>query len=169
MKKSFKNVANQSTKNNFYKKEKTAMKKILMTKLVATELSEEETANILDEQSKMTVNTHERVITDLATERNKKDLKYNHKLQAEFSAEAHYKSFKAPEATAKDGMLLFDKCIVEDTLPGAKFKVNVGGKIIMCYLNGKLRQNKIKIGKGDEVRVEVSVYGLNEGRITWRF
>lgn len=137
--------------------------------VIATELSVEERDSILDTQSQIVVDTHEKVLIDLSMERGKKDCKVNRKIQAEAEAEAKYKNCKAPVAAAKNGMLIFDDAIVEDTLPGAKFKVNVAGNTVVCYLNGKLRQNKIKIVKGDSVRVEMSTYGLNEGRITWRF
>ena len=137
--------------------------------VIATELSVEERDSILDTQSQIVVDTHEKVLIDLSMERGRKDCKINRKIQAEVDAEAKYKNCKAPVAAPKDGMLIFDDAIVEDTLPGAKFKVNVAGNIVVCYLNGKLRQNKIKIAKGDSVRVEMSTYGLNEGRITWRF
>jgi len=41
-------------------------------------------------------------------------------------------------------------------------------KPLLCYLGGKLKQNKIRIILGDEVRLEVSVYDLTKGRITYR-
>ena len=168
---------NNSKKHNksFILGGKNTMKKwekgrdLKIADVIATELSVEERDSILDTQSQIVVDTHEKVLIDLSMERGKKDCKVNRKIQAEVDAEAKYKNCKAPIATAKDGMLIFDDAIVEDTLPGAKFKVNVAGNVVVCYLNGKLRQNKIKITKGDSVRVEMSTYGLNEGRITWRF
>jgi len=42
------------------------------------------------------------------------------------------------------------------------------GTEIICYTNGRLRQNKIKIILGDSVRTELSVYDLSKGRITYR-
>lgn len=167
-----------SNKNpNFKKKgENKPMKKweresdaLQIADVVAMNLSEEEKNSIMESQSQIVVNTHDKILIDRNMKRNKKDCKVNRKIQAEANAEAKYKNCKAPVAVAKEGMLVFDDAIVKDTLPGAKFKVEVAGNIIVCYLNGKLRQNKIKIGKGDSVRVEMSTYGLNEGRITWRF
>ena len=169
--------SNQNSKNNksFNLGGKNTMKKwergrdLKIVDVVATGLSEEEKDSIMESQSQIVVDTHKKVLIDRNIERGRKDCKMNRKIQAEANAEAKYKNCKAPVAVAKDGMLVFDDAIVEDTLPGAKFKVNVAGNVVVCYLNGKLRQNKIKITKGDSVRVEMSTYGLNEGRITWRF
>ena len=40
--------------------------------------------------------------------------------------------------------------------------------LIKAYLAGKLRMFNIKIMQGDKVKVEISPYDLNKGRITWR-
>jgi translation initiation factor IF-1 len=37
-----------------------------------------------------------------------------------------------------------------------------------CTLSGKMRQNAIKIIEGDKVKIEVSEYDTNKGRITYR-
>jgi translation initiation factor IF-1 len=59
---------------------------------------------------------------------------------------------------------------VEEVLPGNMFRVKVEEmeKTLLCYLGGKLKQNKIRIILGDSVRLEVSVYDLSKGRITYR-
>ena len=55
-----------------------------------------------------------------------------------------------------------------EALPNV-FKVKLpNGHIIMAHISGKLRQNNIRILPGDRVTVEVSVYDLTKGRITWR-
>ncbi|MBP3495568.1 MAG: translation initiation factor IF-1 [Clostridia bacterium] len=59
--------------------------------------------------------------------------------------------------------------IVTEALPNATFKVKLpNGHIITAHISGKLRLNYIKILPGDKVTVEVSVYDLSKGRITWR-
>ena len=61
--------------------------------------------------------------------------------------------------------------IVSEVLPGTKFKVKLKDNetiVVNCGLSGKLRQNHIKILKGDEVTIEMSPYDLTNGRITWR-
>ena len=58
---------------------------------------------------------------------------------------------------------------VIDVLPNNMFRVKLEqGNEIICYTNGKLRQNKIRIIVGDRVKVEISVYDLSKGRITYR-
>ena len=60
--------------------------------------------------------------------------------------------------------------VVDEVLPGNMFRVKIEGteKPLLCYLGGKLKQHKIRIIMGDEVRIEVSVYDLSRGRITYR-
>lgn len=58
---------------------------------------------------------------------------------------------------------------VTDSLPSAMFKVKLeNGHIIIATLSGKLRMNFIRIVPGDKVRIEMSPYDLERGRITWR-
>ena len=70
----------------------------------------------------------------------------------------------------KDDVIEFEDGEVLEALPGAKFKVRIpdNGLIITAGISGKLRMNYIKILPGDKVTVEVSVYDLTKGRITWR-
>lgn len=69
---------------------------------------------------------------------------------------------------AKDDVIEFDGTVV-DVLPNTVFKVQLpNGHIVTAHLSGKLRTNSIRILTGDKVTVEVSVYDLNKGRITWR-
>ena len=59
--------------------------------------------------------------------------------------------------------------VVTEALPNATFKVKLpNGQIITAHISGKLRLNYIRILPGDKVTVEVSVYDLTKGRITWR-
>ena len=59
--------------------------------------------------------------------------------------------------------------VVVEALPNTTFKVELeNGHQILAHISGKLRMNYIKILPGDKVKVELSPYGLNRGRITWR-
>ena len=59
---------------------------------------------------------------------------------------------------------------VIETLPNAMFKVELeNGHEILAHISGKMRMHYIKILPGDKVTVELSVYDLNRGRITYRF
>ena len=69
---------------------------------------------------------------------------------------------------AKENLMEFEGVVV-DVLPNAKFKVKLqNGHIIIAQVSGKLRLNNIRVLLNDKVTVEVSVYDLSKGRITWR-
>jgi translation initiation factor IF-1 len=57
-------------------------------------------------------------------------------------------------------------------LPGTMFKVQLtnspGGHVVLAHISGKLRKHFIKIAAGDNVRMEMSPYDLEKGRITYR-
>ena len=68
----------------------------------------------------------------------------------------------------KDDVIEFEGVVVE-ALPNACFKVKLpNGRMVTAHISGKLRMNYIKILPGDRVTIEVSVYDLTKGRITWR-
>ncbi len=59
---------------------------------------------------------------------------------------------------------------VTEALPNTLFRVKLGdGRIILCYLAGKMRINYIRIMPGDRVKVEMTPYDENKGRIIYRF
>jgi len=69
---------------------------------------------------------------------------------------------------AKEGILEFEGSIVE-VLPNQMFKVQLeNGHIVTCYTGGKMRQFRIRLVLGDKVRVEMTPYDLDKGRITRR-
>ncbi len=59
--------------------------------------------------------------------------------------------------------------VVVEVLPNTVFRVKLtNGHIITAHISGKMRMNYIRILPGDKVTVEVSVYDLTQGRITFR-
>jgi translation initiation factor IF-1 len=67
-----------------------------------------------------------------------------------------------------------DKIEVEGTvteaLPGMMFRVELeDGHEVLAYLSGKMRKYYIRILLGDRVRVELSPYDLEKGRIVYRY
>ncbi|MBQ3082103.1 MAG: translation initiation factor IF-1 [Clostridia bacterium] len=69
---------------------------------------------------------------------------------------------------AKDDVIEFEG-VVTEVLPNTMFKVKLSnGHIITAHISGKMRMHYIKILQGDAVTVEVSVYDLTQGRITFR-
>jgi translation initiation factor IF-1 len=71
---------------------------------------------------------------------------------------------------AKNSELLEFTGKVIDVLPNSTFKIKVDDTSheLICYMGGKLKQNKIKVILGDNVKIEVSPYDLTKGRITFR-
>ena len=68
----------------------------------------------------------------------------------------------------KDDVMELEGTVIE-AMPGATFKVKLpNGHIVLSQISGRLRMNSIQIVPGDKVTVEVSIYDLNKGRITWR-
>ena len=69
---------------------------------------------------------------------------------------------------SKEDVIEVEGTVVE-ALPNTTFKVELeNGHQILAHISGKLRMNYIKILPGDKVKVELSPYDLNCGRITWR-
>lgn len=57
---------------------------------------------------------------------------------------------------------------VIEALPSAMFRVEFSdGQVIVCYLAGKMRFNRIKVLIGDKVLVKIDPYG-GKGRIVKR-
>lgn len=59
--------------------------------------------------------------------------------------------------------------VIEEPLPNAEFRVKLeDGRVINAHLSGKMRMNYIKILPGDRVTIQLSIYDLDKGRITYR-
>ena len=64
--------------------------------------------------------------------------------------------------------------IVEETFPNATFRVRVLSEQakdheLLCTLAGRMRVNRVRILPGDRVKVEMTPYDLEKGRIVYRF
>ena len=77
---------------------------------------------------------------------------------------------------AKEGVIEVEG-EVQEALPNTMFRVLVKSgqipgatedKIILCHLSGKMRIHYVRILPGDKVKVEITPYDLNRGRITFR-
>ena len=75
-----------------------------------------------------------------------------------------------------EGALLTKEDVIElegtvlEALPNAMFRVELeNGHKILAHISGKMRMHYIKILPGDKVTVELSIYDLGRGRITYRF
>ena len=58
---------------------------------------------------------------------------------------------------------------IKQALSNAMFRVELeNGHIITAHISGKMRKNYIRILTGDKVKVELTPYDLNKGRIVYR-
>jgi translation initiation factor IF-1 len=65
---------------------------------------------------------------------------------------------------------------ITEALPNTMFRVLVSpeapeefkGRNILCTLSGKMRMYRIRVMPGDDVRIEVTPYDKDRGRITFR-
>ena len=70
---------------------------------------------------------------------------------------------------AKQQSIEQDGTIIE-ALSNAMFRVELeNGHIILCHIAGKMRMHYIKILPGDKVKLELTPYSLDKGRITYRY
>ena len=67
-----------------------------------------------------------------------------------------------------------EKLVVEGTiveaLPNTTFKVELdNGHTLLAHLSGKMRRFYIRVLLGDRVRIELTPYDMERGRIIYRF
>ena len=56
-----------------------------------------------------------------------------------------------------------------EVLPNQTFKVELdNGHLVNCYTGGRMRKFRIRLVTGDRVRLEMTPYDLDKGRITYR-
>jgi translation initiation factor IF-1 len=60
--------------------------------------------------------------------------------------------------------------VVTEALANTRFRVQLteSGHMVIAHVAGRMRKNFIRIVPGDKVRVEVSPYDIDKGRITFR-
>jgi translation initiation factor IF-1 len=59
--------------------------------------------------------------------------------------------------------------VVSSVLAGTMFRVELQNKhVVLATICGKMRKRWVRITTGDRVKMEMSPYDLNKGRITWR-
>ncbi|EJB78796.1 translation initiation factor IF-1 [Helicobacter pylori] len=70
---------------------------------------------------------------------------------------------------ARDNVIEVDGKVIE-ALPNATFKVELDNKhVVLCRISGKMRMHYIRIALGDRVKLELTPYSLDKGRITFRY
>lgn len=72
------------------------------------------------------------------------------------------------ERMAKEDLIETEGVITE-ALPDAKFRVELeNGHEVLGYVSGRMRMHFIRILPGDKVRLQLSPYDPNRGRIVYR-
>lgn len=78
----------------------------------------------------------------------------------------------ASSLVSKDVIVLIG--VVTECYPNTTFQVRITSPEakdheLLCHLAGRMRVNKVRILPGDRVRVEMTPYDLQKGRIVYRF
>ena len=69
----------------------------------------------------------------------------------------------------KEQTIEMEGTIVE-ALPNVMFTIELdNGHKVLGHISGKMRKNYIRILPGDRVKIELSPYDLDRGRITYRY
>lgn len=59
--------------------------------------------------------------------------------------------------------------VILEALPNTTFRIKLeDGRSVLATIAGKMRRSFIRILPGDEVRVEMTPYDQERGRIVWR-
>ena len=59
---------------------------------------------------------------------------------------------------------------VVQALPNTMFKVELDdGRVLLTTLIGKMRKNYIRVFPGDRVKIEMTKYDVDRGRIVYKF
>ncbi len=59
---------------------------------------------------------------------------------------------------------------VTQALPNTMFRVELDdGRVILTTLTGKMRKNYIRIFPGDRVKIEMTKYDIDRGRIVYKY
>ena len=70
---------------------------------------------------------------------------------------------------AKNNDILEMEGTIVEVLPNQTFKVELeNGHNVICYTAGKMRKFRIRLVAGDNVKLEMTPYDLDKGRITFR-
>ena len=76
---------------------------------------------------------------------------------------------KKEQKNSNKDFIEIDGTVVE-ALPATQFKVELeNGHTVLAYLSGKMRMFKIRLLPGDKVKLEMTPYDMNKGRITYRY
>lgn len=60
--------------------------------------------------------------------------------------------------------------VVSQALPNTMFRIDLSdGRMLLATLTGKMRRNYVRIFPGDRVKIEMTPYDENRGRIVYKY
>lgn len=60
--------------------------------------------------------------------------------------------------------------VITEALPNTMFRVELeDGRVILATLKGRMRKNFIRVFPGDRVKVEMTKYDKDRGRISYKY
>jgi len=69
---------------------------------------------------------------------------------------------------AKDDVIEMEGT-VQETLPNTMFRVQLeNGHVVIAHISGRMRKHYIRILTGEQVKIGMTPFDLNKGRITYR-
>ena len=58
---------------------------------------------------------------------------------------------------------------IVDVLPGTMFRVELpNNHVVLAHISGKMRKRFIRLTAGDRVKMQISPYDMDKGRIVYR-
>ena len=69
---------------------------------------------------------------------------------------------------AKEEQIITEGTVTQ-VLPGTMFRVDLPGqRNVLAHISGKMRKRWIRLTLGDRVKMQISPYDLDKGRIVYR-
>jgi translation initiation factor IF-1 len=81
----------------------------------------------------------------------------------------HYRRARETRAIGGEEKIEMEGEVLE-AFPSGMFRVGLdNGHELIAYTAGKMRRYRIRVNPGDRIKVELSPYDLNRGRIVYRY
>lgn len=72
------------------------------------------------------------------------------------------------EQKIKEECIVLEGVVTEEVRGAFRVKIDDMDHTVLCRLAGKMRKFRIRVVPGDHVKVELSPYDMERGRITYR-
>src|SRR5438094_610772 len=86
-----------------------------------------------------------------------------------YNARTHFSEYRNPRGVMAKEESIEVEGRVKEALANTQFRIELdNGHEVIAHVAGRMRKNFIRIIPGDRVKVEISPYDLNRGRIVYR-